>query len=222
MWSKHARAGVDHGRRPAPRTPSKNELRPEYEGWSRTVVQARSSVVPSGGAGWSKRSTLYSTLTRKRVKGNRWESTWTGWTGHDQQASRPRVPTHRSTRARTGSSCLAARLRGSLLALRSSTRTWRAVRRRPPGPGWGTCPVEPCTRVCPVQSSRRRTARRCDHERAALAWCAARARRSLVQWTSWWRRARAVVIRVAFFSSRRYPRLRLQQQLLPLKLEVDL
>lgn len=87
MWSKRARVVQARPAISTPRTPRNNELRPEYAGWSRTAVQVRSSRVPSGGAGWSKRSTLYSTLTRKRVKGNRWETTWTTWTGQTGGAS---------------------------------------------------------------------------------------------------------------------------------------
>lgn len=217
MWSKRARAGVDRGRRPAPRTPSKNELRPDYEGWSRTAVQARSNLVPSGGAGWSKRSNLSLTLTRKRVKGNRWESTWTGWTGHDREASRSRVPAQRAHRSRAGSAHLEARRRGALLAVRSTDRAWDEVRRRSPEPGRRTLAVEPRGRVRAVQPTRRWTDGRRDHERSTSSISTCRPSGATGSTVDRWACAVVIDSRAVFFAGRCNPRLRLQEQLFPLK-----
>lgn len=127
-------------------------------------------------------------------------------------ADRPAVRCVPGRGARTSSTRAVPRGRsgGALLG--------RAVRRRAARPGRWACPVQPRTRVRALQPSRRRADGRCRDQRAAR--CSHLECSSGAAWPIRRRGPRAVVIGPVFFGQHRYPRLRLQEQILPLKLRL--
>lgn len=230
MVKATACGGLTGGRRPAPRTPRRTELRPDYWGWSRQRAGLGQGVVnPASqwGSGLVKAVNPPTQPLRVRrsrgIDGVPALTTLTTRIGLEpsrvEQASRSRVPAQCPSRACAGAPGLAAGCRGLLLALRSSTRTGHAVRCRAPRPGRWAGPGEPRTRVRALQPAGRWPARRGDHQRPAAtarATCPRGATAPVGR-----RRPRAVVTagRAVFFVDRCNPRLRLQQHLFPLNSE---
>ena len=218
-----AGAGGRAGTAPAPRTPRIKELRSDNAGGPdsgpgavQDTVQARSQ--------WGRGvvQAVHPLSTFSRVKKRRERSratTWTTWTTqtgehHDEQAPRPAVSLERPHRACTRAAIVEARHRGPVLAHRRGARAGLTLRRRPHRSGRWARAVEPGTRDRAEQQVRGRSTWCRDHERAAR--CS-----TVEQWTAgyspWRSRARAVVTEPVFFRAHRYPRLRLQEQILPLK-----
>lgn len=224
QWSRQARAAGPGRRRPAPRAPRSEELRSDHAcgptggpGAVHPVVQPRSQA----GGGLVQPVHPSSTYSRARKRTERSKTTgWTTWTAQTGsechrvgQASRSRVSAQRPARSCPGASCLAARHRGSLLALRVRDRAGHALRRRSPGRGRRAQPVEPRARVRAMQPARWWSARCRAYQRAARP---GRSRSCASGCWPAWRRGPRAVVRPGLFVGWCYPRLRLQQQLLPL------
>lgn len=223
MWSGLT-GGQARAARPAPRAPRNEELRSDHRGGQpcgQGAVRPVVSPASQAGGGLVSPVSPISTYSRAKKRTERSRATaltglttWTGSESHRvEQASRSRVPAQRPDRACTGASCLAARHRGSVLALRSSDRAGHAVRRRAPRPGRWSRPVEPRTRVRAVQPSRRWPDGCRRHELAARP--IGTSSPGSAGWSARRRRARAVVTAV-FFEGRCNPRLRLHKHFFPL------
>lgn len=226
MWSRQVVQAVPRGGRPRSPRPTSMDLRPMESGVVQVVVQARSILWSrrdaSGGAGWSRRSTLSPTFThieekRKRVANclDHLDRPDRAEIHHDEQASGSCVPTQRTPRACAGAPSMAARRRGSVLAVWPSARVRRPVRRRTSGSERRTRALEPGTRVRALQPDSGRQARCRDHQRAARCSTFDAASRCSARWC--W--PRPVVGGRSFFADRCNPRLRLQYASLPPKRE---